>query len=48
MMKYSQLVSALGLLDEDKADELQFLEQSAVQLLDEGRMVDAANVRHLY
>ncbi|CAH0405030.1 unnamed protein product [Chilo suppressalis] len=43
MMHYTELLSVLGLLAGKELDKLKEIEDAAVALLDEGKMVDAAN-----
>lgn len=44
-MGHSELCSALGLLGDKDVSRLQRIEREGITFLDEGRMIDAANVR---
>ncbi|XP_026726827.1 venom serine carboxypeptidase-like isoform X2 [Trichoplusia ni] len=43
MMHYSRICAALGLLDEPQLEHLEVLEEQVVSLIDEKKLVDAAN-----
>lgn len=47
MMHYTAVCQVLGLLDGPQLDHLEALEQQVVKLIDNKKMIDAANVRNL-
>lgn len=47
MMHYSRICAALGLLDDPQLEHLEVLEEQVVSLIDEKKLVDAANVSYL-